>query len=144
MSLEQLALIVGSLVVMPFWGMMILLPNWRMTRQICSSRWVVLPPALCYSLILAMALLNGQLAESTRVSLIEPQGIAHLLSLPTIAVGAWLHLLTFDLFVGRWIYLDSRQSDLPVWLVSVILLLVFLVGPFGCGVYLLLTRRAAA
>ena len=61
-----------------------------------------------------------------------------------IAVGAWLHLLTFDLFVGRRIYLDSRQRDLPVWLVSVILLLVFLVGPFGCGVYLLLTRRAAA
>jgi hypothetical protein len=143
MSLEQLTLIVGSLAVMPFWGLMILRPRWPQTHRICSSRWIVLPPIVCYSLILALALFNGQLAATVQVSIVEPQGIAQLLGIPAIGVAAWLHLLTFDLFVGRWVYLDSRSRTVSTWLVSLLLLLVLAVGPLGWGLYLLLTRRAA-
>ena len=34
-----------------------------------------------------------------------------------VAVG-WIHFLAFDLFVGRWEYLDSREKSISAWLAS--------------------------
>ena len=53
-------------------------------------------------------------------SLLSPtlDGIASLLSTPAGATVAWVHFLAFDLFVGRWAYLDSRERGISAWLVS--------------------------
>ena len=48
-----------------------------------------------------------------------------------------MHFLAFDLFVGRWAYLDSRQRGITAWLVSPILLLILMVGPLGLLLYLI-------
>ena len=36
----------SNLLVMPFWGLMILLPRWRWTQRIMRSSWVSAAPAL--------------------------------------------------------------------------------------------------
>jgi hypothetical protein len=73
-------------------------------------------------------------------------GIAALLGTPEGATIGWVHFLAFDLFVGRWAYLDSRNHGFTAWLVSPILFLVFMFGPLGLLLYLglraLLLRRA--
>ena len=48
----------------------------------------------------------------------------------------WIHFLAFDLFVGRWAYLDSRERGLSAWLVSPILVFIFMAGPLGLLMYL--------
>ena len=45
----------------------------------------------------------------------------------TVAVG-WAHFIAMDLFVGRWIYLDSRKND--VFAAHSLLLCLFF-GPTG-------------
>jgi hypothetical protein len=62
--------------------------------------------------------------------------IAALLGSEAGATIAWAHFLAFDLFVGRWIYLDSRERGLSAWLVSPLLVLTLLVGPLGLLGYL--------
>jgi hypothetical protein len=47
-----------------------------------------------------------------------------------------VHFLAFDLFVGRWAYLDSRQRGTSAWIVSPILFLILMVGPLGLLLYL--------
>jgi hypothetical protein len=49
---------------------------------------------------------------------------------------AWAHLLAFDLFVGRWAYLDSRQHDISAWIASPLLFFILMAGPLGFLVYL--------
>jgi hypothetical protein len=59
-----------------------------------------------------------------------------LLGTPTGTTLAWAHFVAFDLFVGRWIYLDSRSRSYSAWGVSPILVLTLLIGPVGLLMYL--------
>jgi Domain of unknown function (DUF4281) len=65
-------------------------------------------------------------------------GIATLLGTPAGATIAWVHFLAFDLFVGRWVYLDSRKKQISPLIVSPILFFVLMLGPLGFLAYLLL------
>ncbi len=121
----------ANLWIMPFWLLMILLPHWRWTRRIISSWWIVLPLALLYA-GLALPQLSTLLPVLASPTL---ESVAALLGmLPGAALG-WIHFLAFDLFVGRWIYLDSRERAITAWLVSPCLFLTLMVGPVGLLLY---------
>ena len=124
----------SSFTVLPFWLLMILLPGWGWTQRIIRSPLVILAPALIYA-----ALVLPQLGEVfSEVANPTLPGIAGLLGSPTGATIAWVHFLAFDLFVGRWIYLESRKLGLSAWLVSPILFLTLMLGPIGFLLYLIL------
>jgi hypothetical protein len=133
----------SNLLVMPFWLLMILLPHWRWSRRIMASLWTAVPAALLYAILVVPNLLGllGELANPTL------DAIAALLGTPSGATIGWVHFLAFDLFVGRWAYLDSRTHGFSAWLVSPILFLVLMFGPLGLLLYLglrdLLLRRTA-
>jgi hypothetical protein len=134
----------SNLLVMPFWLLMILLPHWTWTKRIMASLWTVVPASLLYAILVApnFVALLGELANPS----LGP--IAALLGTPEGATIAWVHFLAFDLFVGRWAYLDSRQHGFTAWLVSPVLFLVLMFGPLGLALYLglraLLPRREHA
>ena len=122
----------SSLLVMPFWAIMIFLPHWRWTQRTIASPLIALPAALLYAaLFLPQAL-------SLLPALMDPSlaAIGALLGTPTGATIAWVHFLAFDLFVGRWVYLDARQRGTTAWIVSPILFLVLMAGPLGFTLYL--------
>ncbi len=123
----------SNVLVMPFWLLMVFLPYWGWTKRILASPWVVGPAALLYALLVipALASLLPQLANP------QLEDIAALLGTPQGATIAWVHFLAFDLFVGRWAYLDSRQRGITAWLVSPLLLLILMVGPLGLLLYLI-------
>jgi hypothetical protein len=129
----------NSLLVMPFWALMIFLPHWRWTCQILRSPLVILPPALLYG-----ALVLPRLAEVfPAVSSPTLTGIAALLGTPAGATIAWAHFLAFDLFVGRWIYLDGRERGISALLMAPVLFLTLMLGPLGFLLYLVLRDVAA-
>lgn len=128
----------SNLLVMPFWALMIVLPFWRWTQRIIRSPWIAAPAALLYA-ALVLPQIGGLLAELANPQLAQ---IAALLGTPAGATIGWVHFLAFDLFVGRWIYLDSRERQLSAWLVSPILFFVLMFGPLGLLLYLLVRRFA--
>jgi len=125
----------SGLLVMPFWLLMIFVPTWRWTRRTIASPWIAAPAALLYA-ILIVPMMAGALP-----ALMNPQlaSIATLLGTPAGATVGWIHFLAFDLFVGRWVYLDGRRLGLSAWLVSPILLVVLMFGPLGYLIYLVLS-----
>jgi hypothetical protein len=128
----------SNLLTIPFWLLMILLPAWRWTARIMQSLWTVVPAALAYALLVlpnALGLLN-ELANP------ELGAIAALLGSPAGATIGWIHFLAFDLFVGRWAYLDSRQRQIHPLLVSPTLFLILMFGPLGLLLYLLIRSFA--
>jgi Domain of unknown function (DUF4281) len=128
----------SSLAVLPFWGLMIFLPRWRVTGRLLSSPLVSALPALCYT-----ALVIPRFAEIWQaVSSPELPGIAALLATPLGAMIGWLHFLAFDLFVGRWIYLESRKRRITAWIISPVLFLTLMLGPCGFLLYLIVRRAS--
>jgi hypothetical protein len=117
----------------PFWLLMIVAPHWRWTRRIMLSPLVIAPIALLY---LALTLpLTGELVSASQSPTLDT--IAAFLGTDHGATTAWAHLLAFDLFVGRWAYLDSRERNLSAWVVSPILCFILMAGPFGFLMYLM-------
>ena len=121
-----------NLFVLPFWALMILAPHWRWTKRIMSSVWPVAVLPVIYAALL-VSHINFFTGAPLDISL---SGIAALLGDPTGATVGWAHFLAFDLFVGRWAYLDSREQGTSAWIASPILFFVLMAGPFGLLLYL--------
>lgn len=124
----------SSLLVMPLWGLMILLPHWRWTRRIMQSPVSVVAPALLYA-ALVLPLLGTVWPVVTDPTL---PGLIALLATPAGATIGWVHFLAFDLFVGRWAYLDSRERRISALLMAPVLFLTLMIGPVGLLLYLAL------
>ncbi len=122
-----------NIYVLPFWFLMILAPHWAWTKRIMSSFWPLVTLPVIY-----IALLASQMVSPSGMSMdFSLNGIAALLGNPVGATIGWAHFLAFDLFVGRWVYLDSRERGMSVWVVSPILIFVLMAGPLGLLLYLI-------
>lgn len=116
---------IANIFVLPFWALMIVLPNWKFTRWVMGSYipFVVLAIAYLYLFVNsitpenAAALSNPQLAD-----------IARFFTDETAAATGWIHFLVMDLFVGRWIYLEGQKTG--IWTIHSLLLCLF-AGPLG-------------
>jgi hypothetical protein len=125
---------VSNLLVLPFWALMILLPRWRWTQSIMRSPFVSAAPAALYA-----ALVLPRLGEIwPAISRPTLGGVAGLLGSPAGATIAWAHFLAFDVFAGRWMYLDSQERRVNVWLMAPVLFLTLMLGPVGFLLYLIL------
>jgi hypothetical protein len=129
----------SNVLVMPFWALMVLLPRWRWTARIMRSPLVSAAPAALYG-----ALVLPRLGEIwPAVSRPTLGGVVALLGSPAGATVAWVHFLAFDLFVGRWIYLDSQERGVSAWLMAPLLFLTLMLGPVGFLLYLIMRPLAA-
>lgn len=122
-----------NLYVLPFWALMILAPRLNWTKRVMNSFWPVAVLPVIY-----LGLLISQLVNPSAIPLdFSLNGIAALLGTPAGAAIGWAHFLALDLFVGRWVYLDSQERRMSAWMVSPILFFVFMAGPLGLLLYLL-------
>lgn len=123
---------ISGLFVLPFWILMIVAPHWRVTIRILRSPFVIIAPVIAY-VILVLPQIGTLLPMVMRPKLSE---IAALLGTPEGANLAWMHFLAFDLFVGRWAYLDSRERNISAWLMAPILFFILMLGPLGFLLYI--------
>lgn len=124
----------------PFWALMVLAPGWSWTRRIVSSPWIVAPPVVVYA-VLAVPHLDVLWPVVTRPTL---DGVAGALAVPAVAAAGWAHFVAFDLFLGRWMYLDSRDRGLPALVMAPLLVLTILLAPLGVLGYLLVRHLRPA
>jgi len=124
-------------VAAPFWALMILLPGWSWTRRIIASPLIVLPVVLIYALLVIPAF--GEVLPAVASPTLGR--IRELLGTANGAAAAWAHMIAFDLFVGRWSWLDSRERGIPALVMAPVLLLTILLGPLGLLAYLLVRPR---
>ncbi len=129
-----------NLAVLPFWLLMIGLPRWRATERLMRSPLAVAPWLIAYAVLIVPQL------PAFLPLLVSPtlEGVAGALGKPEVALVGWIHYLAFDLFVGRWEYLDARQRETSAWVMAPPLLLTLLAGPCGLLAYLAVRTFAAA
>lgn len=115
----------ANLFVLPFWALMILLPNWGVTRRVMESYLPFVALAGLY-----LYLLVGSITPESAQALANPQlaDIARVFADEKVAAVGWVHFLVMDLFVGRWIYWEGQRTG--IFTTHSILLSLF-AGPLG-------------
>ncbi|MGY6656160.1 ABA4-like family protein [Amycolatopsis sp. TRM77291] len=117
----------------PFWLLMIFLPGWSWTRRIMASPWTPLLPLIPY-FVLAIAHLGELWAAVSRPDL---DVLSAFTGTPYGAATIWAHLIAFDLFIARWMYLESREHRIHPLVTGPILALTIFLSPFGLVAFLL-------
>jgi hypothetical protein len=134
------------LVAAPFWALMILVPKWSWTKKIAESYLIVVPPSLIYVVLLVPEI-------STVLPLVtQPEigPLADYLATPAGTALVWAHMLAWDLFVGRWIYLEGRRLNVHPLVMAPVLVMTILLAPVGLLLFLIVrkvcdtTNRGAA
>ncbi len=115
----------ANIFVLPFWALMIVLPNWGITRRIMESFLPLVALAAIYIYLFSL-----NLDPETAQALANPTlaDIARFFAVEKAAATGWVHFLVMDLFVGRWIYWEGQRTG--VWTIHSLLLALF-AGPMG-------------
>lgn len=115
---------VGTLFVLPFWALMILLPNWGVTRRVMESYVPFVALAGLY-----LYLFVSSITPETQ-ALFTPRlaNIARLFTDERAVTTGWVHFVVVDLFVGRWIYWEGQRTG--IWTAHSLAVCLF-AGPFG-------------
>lgn len=123
----------GNLFVLPFWVLMVLVPNWGVTRRVMASYipFVVLAVLYVYCFI---ASLDPDSIEAFANP--TPSVLAGLFSDQRVMATGWVHFLVMDLFVGRYIYLKGQEMGI---FTRHSLTLCLFAGPMGLLSHILTT-----
>jgi hypothetical protein len=118
----------------PFWALMIVAPKWGWTRRIASTPWMATPP-LVFWYIFAIPHFGELLPAVAKPSLAVWQD---LVADPAVMTLVWAQVIAWDLFIGRWMYLDSRERDIHPLVMAPLLVLAIMLSPIAVPLYLLL------
>mmetsp|Transcript_32227 Transcript_32227/g.74372 ORF Transcript_32227/g.74372 Transcript_32227/m.74372 type:complete len:243 (-) Transcript_32227:84-812(-) len=126
------------------WLLMVLAPNWSITRKVMEPLWpVLLFAAVHVFIVFNVASVNSDnLSDFTELAKVfdprvstnlfndfSPQAaMMNLMKSPGFVSEEWSHVLAWDLFVGRWIYLDGQRRGI---FTSHSVLFCNLIGPPG-------------
>lgn len=136
MQNADLVFSIANWLVLAGWVMLALSPL-RRDALILAARLLVAAVATLYALLLVRGLALGPaLPEGAGFGSLD--AVMALLSRREAMLGAWVHILAFDLFVGSWIAEDAPRAGVPHWLVLPLLVTTLMAGPLGLLLYLLL------
>ncbi|KKD39641.1 MAG: ABA4-like family protein [Limnoraphis robusta] len=123
----------ANLFVLPFWALMIILPNWGITRKVMQSYipFVLLAAVYIYLFVSSITPENAAALSDPKLA-----DIARFFADETAAATGWIHFLVMDLFVGRYIYLEGQKTG--VWTIHSLALCLF-AGPMGLLSHILTT-----
>jgi len=118
--------------VTPFWVLMVFAPNWKVTERVMESPWPV-----CLCALVHLALVGNGLQDpeaASRLEFFATQAVVKFSAMqemreaPSFVSEEWAHVLVWDLFAGRYIFLDGKEKKVPTFHS---LLGAFALGPVG-------------
>lgn len=138
------------------WLLILLLPSWKYTPKL--SLCLPILHAVLYTLCMISVVFFPEegFEADPEASFSSLEGIVALFRDPTGVFVGWVHYLVFDALIGRWILLDSQESNrtgddgddhgsfsvlLHITIVVPCLLLTLMFGPTGWLIYIALGRR---
>ncbi len=100
----------ANLFVLPFWTLMVLVPNTKLTRTVMGSFLPFVALAALYLFLFVTSFSNVEGIDAFSDPNLGLAELAGLFADPHVTATGWVHFLVFDLFVGRWIYWQGQES----------------------------------
>jgi len=120
--------------VIPFWLLLILIPNHNITKFFSHSIIAPLLLAVAYVFVARQIILEDNIFEGFKLYL-GLDGLSEIYSNESLKLIFWLHFLAISLFVGAWVARDSERHMVPKFLSAPCILITYFTGPFGIVIY---------
>ena len=120
--------------VIPFWLLLVILPNHGITNFLTQSIIAPLLLASAYSLIAYNIFLEGNILDSFELYN-GLDGLYSMFSNEAFLLIFWLHFLSISLFTGAWIVRDSSKFVMLKAFVVISLIFTYFSGPIGLLIY---------
>tara|TARA_B100000965_G_C18991620_1_gene498491 strand:- start:49 stop:471 length:423 start_codon:yes stop_codon:yes gene_type:complete len=120
--------------VIPFWLLLIILPNHSVTIFFVQSVIAPLILAAAYAFVAYDIYLEGNILDSFELYS-GLDGLYSMFSSETFLLIFWIHFLAISLFLGAWIARDSSRYMVPRFFVIISLVLTYFTGPVGLLIY---------
>ena len=120
--------------VIPFWLLLVILPNHGITNFLAQSIIAPLLLASAYSLIVYNIFLEGNILDSFELYS-GLDGLYSMFSNEAFLLIFWLHFLSISLFTGAWIVRDSSKFIMLRAFVVISLIFTYFSGPIGLLIY---------
>ena len=120
--------------VIPFWLMLLTIPNQPITKILVNSVIVPLILASAYVYLAYKLYLDGEVFDVFQLYF----GLDSLYSIYSNEIFLlifWLHFLSISLFIGSWISRDAQKYMIPKILTMLSLILTYFSGPVGLVFY---------
>ena len=124
--------------VMPFWIMLIIIPNSRVTQIFINS--IILPLILSttYVYIFYQAILLDEPFFDIFKLYLNLDNLYTVFATENFLLLFWLHFVALNLFLGSWVSRDGVKYNMNRSLVFIPLILIYFTGPPGLVLYLLI------
>ena len=128
----------ANLGVLPFWSMLILMPNSRFTQIFVNS--IIAPLILCtaYVYIIYQSFLLDEPILDFFLLYVSLDNLYTVFATESFLLIFWLHFLSLNLFLGSWVSRDSVKYNISRGLIFVPLIMIYFTGPIGLVLYWLI------
>ena len=124
-----------NLGILPFWLMIIFIPNSRITQIFVNSIILPLLLSVLYIYVIYQATsLNESIVEIFRLYL-SIEDLYTVFATESFLLIFWLHFLALNLFLGSWISRDAVKYNMSKTIVYLPLILIYFSGPVGLVLY---------
>ena len=120
--------------VVPFWILLILVPNHQFTNFLTQSIIAPLLLATGYAYLSYLIYQDGNIFDGFELYS-GLDGLYSMFANEALLLIFWLHFLAISLFTGSWIVRDSRKYFIPKVITIPSLVLTYFTGPIGLVIY---------
>ena len=120
--------------VIPFWLLLIIVPNHGLSNFFVQSIIVPLLLAIAYGFVAYNIFLDGNILDSFELYN-GLDGLYSMFANEAFLLVFWIHFLAISLFLGAWISRDSQKYMVPRFFVIISLILTYFTGPVGLLIY---------
>ena len=121
--------------VLPFWLMIILIPNSKVTKVLVNSVLLPLILASAYIYVIYKTILLDESIFEIFMLYVNLDNLYTIFSIESFLLLFWLHFLALNLFVGSWVASDGTKYNMPRSLIFIPLILIYLTGPIGLALH---------
>jgi len=121
--------------ILPFWLMLIIIPNSKVTQILINSVILPLILSITYVYVIYQTILLDELIFDIFKLYLSLDNLYTVFATESFLLIFWLHFLTLNLFLGSWVSRDGVKHNMSRGLVSFPLILIYFTGPLGLVLY---------
>ena len=121
--------------VLPFWIMLIVIPNSKITQIFINSIILPLILTITYVYVFYQAILLDEPIFDIFKLYFSLDNLYTLFATENFLLLFWIHFLALNLFLGSWVSRDGVKYNIAKSLVMIPLILIYFTGPFGLVLY---------
>ena len=121
--------------ILPFWAMILIIPNSKVTHFFVNSIIVPLILSTAYIYVLYQTILLEEPILDIFNLYLSLDNLYTVFATENFLLIFWIHFLALNLFIGSWVSRDGFKYGMSRGLILVPLVLIYFSGPIGLVLY---------